>query len=83
MYKTKHIQKRMSQRGIKQKMLELTQNFGARRGDKTVLDRKGMDNLLRYLEELRRDVNKAYERGGFVVVSSDDGTLITAYGMDC
>jgi len=79
--KTRHIQKRMSQRAIKEEMLETVMNYGVKQGDKIVLNRKACDALLAELESLKKTVIKARERGGFVLVS-DKQTLVTAYRLD-
>lgn len=81
MAKTRHIQKRMSQRAIKEEMLETVMNYGVKQGDKIVLNRKACDALLAELESLKKTVIKARERGGFVLVS-DKQTLVTAYRLD-
>lgn len=81
MAKTRHIQKRLSQRAIKEEMLEVIDKFGAQSGDKTILNRKACDAALTELECLKKNLLKARERGGFVLVNVDDA-LITAYGLD-
>lgn len=81
MAKTRHIQKRMSQRSIRQEVLDLVLSLGFETGDKTILNRKGLSLLLEELERVKKVVVKAHERGGFVVVAAD-GQLITTYGLD-
>ena len=81
MTKTRHIQKRMAQRTIKIEMLKLVGLFGVIDGDKRILNRKGCDAALAELEQVKKDLIKARERGGFVVVNVDD-VLITAYALD-
>ena len=81
MAKTRHIQKRMSQRGIKQAMIDMVLNFGVPQGDKIILNRKGLDGVLRELETLKQSAMKMRERGGVVVVANGD-TLLTTYGLD-
>ena len=40
MAKTRHIARRMSQRGIKSEVLDMVSKFGVRDGDKLILNRK-------------------------------------------
>ena len=56
MTKSKHIQQRMSQRGIKQSMIKLVLDFGISSGDKIILNKKGVDNVLIELEELKKKI---------------------------
>jgi len=81
MSKTRHIGKRMSQRGIRQSLVDLTLRFGEDVQDKCVLGRRGLEQLLRELRELERTTMQALDKGGVVVVQSD-GDLITAYDVD-
>ncbi|MHC4705517.1 MAG: hypothetical protein ACYS8I_00320 [Planctomycetota bacterium] len=86
MAKTRHIQTRMNQRGIDNKLLELASEFGTlqERGDveKYVLSRKSIDATLRILDKIRGKLVKARDKGGIVLVTSDDGTDITTYRLD-
>ncbi len=86
MSKTRHIQRRMSQRGINNELLELTQKFGktVERGDvaKTVLNCKGIDKALNKLDAIRKKLTQARDKGGVVLVSSSEGTQITTYRLD-
>lgn len=86
MAKTRHIQTRMNQRGIDNKLLELATEFGTvqERGDveKVVLSRKSIDATLRSLDKIRGKLVKARDKGGIVLVTSDDGTEITTYRLD-
>ncbi len=82
MSKTRHIQARMSQRAISQKLLDLTLEFGVERHDgKVVLNRKGLMTLLDQLASLREAAQKAINKGGLVVVKEGD-VLITTYRLD-
>ena len=81
MAKTRHIQQRMSQRGIRQSMIDLVLNFGMPKGDKVILNRKGIDAFLLELEQLKKNALKAREKGGLVVVDVND-CLLTAYSLD-
>ena len=81
MSKTRHIGKRMSQRGIRQSLVDLTLQFGEDVQDKCVLGRRGLEQLLHELRGLERTTMQALDKGGIVVVQSD-GALITAYDVD-
>ena len=86
MAKTRHIQQRMDQRSIDQRLLELTRDFGKRieRGEtcKTILNRRAIDKALERLDDMRRDLDRARKKGGIVVVSSVEGVDITTYRLD-
>ena len=86
MSKTRHIQKRMGQRGIDDELLKVTQQFGKTivRGEieKTVLNSKGIDSALDALDAIRRKLTHAREKGGIVLVSSSSGFKITTYSLD-
>ena len=73
MHKTKHIQQRMSQRGISQEMVELVLNYGVSEGDKVILNRKASARLM----EAARTLIKILDKGGLVVVTSGDAQLTT------
>lgn len=74
MTKTKHIEKRMGQRGISGDMLDLVLNYGEETGDKVVLSRRGAAKLLRDFRTLMKIVDK----GGVAVVVQGDA-LVTTY----
>ena len=82
MAKTRHISARMSQRGIKQAMVNLVLDYGVPVQDRVVLNRKGAKSLLVHLDELRKVAVEAYEKGGHVVVVGADNALITTYRLD-
>jgi hypothetical protein len=81
MHTTKHMQARMSQRGISGDMVHLARRFGRDDQDKYILDRKGLRRLLEELRGLERKVIKALDKGGVVVVEAG-GALITTYNVD-
>ena len=81
MAKTRHIQKRMSQRGIKESMVELVKAFGVDQGDKSILNRKGCDAVLNELEQMKKDILKIRERGGLVLIENGE-ILITTYALN-
>ncbi len=78
---TKHMQGRMSQRAIKSDLVQLTQQFGHRDGDKVVLTKKSLVMLQSELDSLKKTVQEALKKGGVVVVESGD-TMITTYRLD-
>lgn len=81
MARTKHMQQRMNQRAINQTMLEMTRMFGVDYGDKIVLNRKGIDAVLKEFKRYQSSIIKMRERGGVVLVESE-GNEITAYGLE-
>lgn len=81
MAKTRHMHKRMSQRGITQRMVSLISEFGVTIDDKQILDRKNIDELLKGMDDLRKDLLKLRDKGGLVVVEAND-TLITTYRVN-
>jgi hypothetical protein len=78
---TKHMQARMSHRGITGELVDLVRQFGRDDRDRLVLDRKGLKGLLSEVRDLERVVMKALDKGGVVVVEAD-GALITTYNVD-
>lgn len=82
MSKTRHIEARMSQRAINQKLLNLTLEFGVEyENGKVILNRQGLDELMRQLRELQQAAQQAANKGGLVVVRKGE-TLITTYRLD-
>ncbi|MCL1092791.1 hypothetical protein [Shewanella kaireitica] len=81
MAKTRHINQRMNQRAISQQMLEIVKMFGVDEGDKTVLNKKGIDAALVELNDLAKTMQKMKSRGGLVLVESGD-TELTTYALD-
>ena len=81
MAKTRHINQRMNQRSISQQMLEIVKMFGIDEGDKTVLNKKGIDAALVELNDLAKTMQKMKSRGGLVLVESGD-TELTTYALD-
>lgn len=81
MSKTKHMQKRMSQRGITNDLLNLALAFGSPiANDKYVLNKKGCQNLIDSLRHIEKITMKAMDKGGLVVVKQGD-SLITTYNL--
>ena len=81
MCKTRHIQQRMSQRGIKEEMLKIAISFGKKQQDKIILNRKSIDSLLSELEKMKKNAIKLRERGGLMVIDVND-YLVTTYALD-
>ena len=81
MARTRHIEKRMNQRGIKASMLAAVEEFGVWNGDKLILNRKGCANARKALETMRRNLIKVEEKGGLVLIQ-DRGKDITTYALD-
>jgi len=79
--KTRHIQKRMNQRGISEEILHIVESFGVEDGDKVYLNRKACDSVEKELSKMLDRVRKAKARGGIVLVQAE-GSWITAYALD-
>ena len=78
---TRHIHKRMGQRGITQRLINVVSEHGVQKGDKYILGRQNIDDLLQGLDQLRKDLLKVRDKGGLVVVEANE-TLITAYRIE-
>jgi hypothetical protein len=78
---TKHMQARMSQRGISGELVQLVQRHGRDEQGKLVLNRRDLRSLLNDVRNLQKVVLKALDKGGLVVVEAE-GTLITTYNVD-
>jgi len=79
--KTRHIQKRMSERGINDQTLNLISKYGVKQGDKVILNKKCCEKLEVVLKGYLEQVRKAIPRGGFVLVE-DKGVMITTYELN-
>lgn len=77
-HSTKHMQARMSQRGIPGELIDLVRRYGRDDRDRLILNRKDLRGLLEEVRGLERTVIKALDKGGVVVVETD-GALITTY----
>jgi hypothetical protein len=62
-------------------MVELAQLHGIPHGDKLVLGRKQIQSVLEALDRERKELIRAIDKGGVIVVESG-GALITAYDFD-
>jgi len=75
---TKHFERRMAQRGITRDLADLALEIGDVNGDRYILGRREVDAELQRLDELRRLLVKARDKGGVVVVAQGD-SLVTTY----
>ena len=81
MSKTKHIHKRMNQRGITNDLLNLALAFGTESSNhKYILNRKACQNLIDSLRHIEKIAIKAIDKGGLVVVC-DDKSMVTTYNL--
>ena len=80
MCRTRHMQQRMSQRGITSEIIEMLLRFGVSDGDKIILTRKNCQLLSKLFADLKRTTDKMAEKGGYTVVANGD-SLITTYRL--
>jgi len=78
---TRHVHKRMGQRGITQRLINIVRVHGVQRGDKYILGRQNIDDLIQDLDVLRKNLLKVRDKGGLVVVEANE-TVITAYRIE-
>ena len=79
MHRTRHFEKRQSQRGVSQRMVDLAYSIGSEAGsNKIVVGRREAAERLAQLEDERRLLLKIMDKGGLTVVT-DGGALITTY----
>ena len=78
MYETLHINQRARQRGITNRMIELTLEYGIVQADKIKLGTRRIKKLLRTHKHIKADLLKIMDKGGLVVVVSG-AAMITAY----
>lgn len=81
MSKTRHMHRRMGQRGINGRIVEIVSAHGELVGDKVILDMKNIDELLRDMDRLRKDLLRVRDKGGVAVVE-DNGSQITTYNLN-
>lgn len=81
MAKTRHMHKRMSQRGINQRVVKMVREYGFEQGDKKILDKTNIDKLLQHLDIVRKDLIRVRDKGGVVVVEVNDEE-VTTYRLD-
>ncbi len=78
MYETLHINQRARQRGITNRMIELTLEYGIVQADKIKLGTRRIKKLLRTHKDIKADLLKILDKGGLIVVVSG-AAMITAY----
>lgn len=80
MVSTAHFEARARQRAISRTMVELVFDMGQEngKGDLVLLGRKELDDALRNVKALWRDLDRMRTRGG-VGVAFDGDTLITTF----
>ena len=84
MNETLHINQRARQRGITNKMIELTLEFGEVHADKIRLGSRRIKKMLKnhkISQNLKHDLLKILDKGGLIVVVSG-AALITAYNWN-
>ena len=81
MAQTNHFGSRISQRGIRRTTIELALRHGIRHGEKYVLGKKQIKNLMNEFDQMRKNLCTALDKSGVVVVESN-GALVTAYDLD-
>ena len=81
MQTTRHIQQRMSQRGINRGIIDAVLALGRPDGDKFVMDRNEARLLLEQNQQEARVLKKILDKGGVTVVTEGDA-LITTYNCN-
>ena len=83
MYKSYHMKKRMSQRNISDEMITLLTNFGSTstKGDKTILDKKILNDLEFELRSYIKTIEYIKKKGGLICVESQN-CQITSYFLN-
>jgi len=77
---TKHAMSRMNQRGISKEMIDLTLVYGKCINDRVILKSRDIKKLLHKVSrEVKSKLLKILDKGGLVVVLSDDYAVITVY----
>jgi hypothetical protein len=78
--KTKHFQKRMSQRAIRDDVVAVVLEFGTPlHNGRRRLDNKTIKRELDALDRRRRALLDAQRKGGVVVVVGEEDMLVTTY----
>lgn len=82
MHKTHHVRQRMTQRGIKQDIVEYVLNNGMSEHDRIIIDKKEALRMLEALKDEQRLLKRILDKGGVVVVA-EGNALITTYNYQC
>jgi len=81
MAKTRHMHKRMGQRGINGRIVDIVSTYGELIGDRVILDIRNIDELLRHMDKVKKDLLRVRDKGGVVIVE-DNGSQITTYNLN-
>jgi hypothetical protein len=81
MARTKHLHKRMNQRGISAVLVDLVCEYGMEDGDKLILDRKNTTYILEEIGRVTKRLERIRSKGGIAVVEAS-GAQITTYALD-
>jgi ASC-1-like (ASCH) protein len=81
MARTRHIHKRMNQRGIQQVMLDLVKQFGVDNGDKIILNQQALKVAIAECKKVEKLMQKMESKGGLVLVEVD-GVELTTYPLN-
>lgn len=81
MVRTRHMPQCMGQRGVTSRLVVLTSQYGTGHGDRIVLNRKNVEELLACMNALRKDLLTIHEKGGLGVIESGEAQ-ITVYCLD-
>ena len=85
-YITHHCNQRMSQRGITKDLLEITLKYGFQSGDKIILNKKTIQEMLskkrvKFDNFERKILLKVLDKGGIVLIC-ENNSLITTYNVN-
>jgi len=84
---TRHMCKRMNQRGFDNKLMSIIEEFvkpvSCREGAyKYCLNKKTIQQVLDRFNQIKKQLVNAHDKGGAVVVATPDGLQITTYRPD-
>ena len=77
MLTTKHMAKRMNQRGITGRMVRTVLDYGINHNDTVSLGRKQAQQLISDFQDVIKILNKISDKGGVSVVIKDDACVTT------
>ena len=75
---TRHMNKRMSHRGINKSIVDLVLEFGESRQDRYILGKRKAQQVIEQLQAQLASLKKISDKGGVVVVT-DGESLLTTY----